>query len=121
MLVECSQFRSLKIELLSYASSAYSKYRCHLEKLKEDKEKQVASQKRKAEDDEIAKMKIKRSRLLADASALEKSANEKAEEAEKKGKLPLIAESNALRKRSQEKRAAIEELDKALALKEKKC
>lgn len=114
--------QSVKItkELLSYSGSAYSKYRCHLEKLEEDEAKQVASRKRKTEEDEIAEMKIKRTRLLADASALEKSANEKAEEAEKKGKLTLIAESNALRKRSREKRAAIDELDKALALKQSK-
>jgi hypothetical protein len=45
---------------------------------------------------------------------LQRSADLKAEEAEKKGKLTLIAESNALRKRSQEKRKKAEELDELI-------
>lgn len=107
-------------ELLSYASSAYSKYQAFLEHQKRERGQEAAAQKREAENDELQELKKKRSCLMADAEALETAANKKAEEAENKGKLTLISQSNALRKRGQEKRAAANDLEKLIAEKSAK-
>ncbi|MCK5814301.1 MAG: hypothetical protein KAH03_08580, partial [Cocleimonas sp.] len=80
-------------ELLSYASSARSKYEQYLEELKRQKETEKQTLKRKATDKEVDELKTKRNRLQTDIVSMEKSADMKALDAEKYGRLPLLAES----------------------------
>ena len=59
--------------------------------------------------------KKKRAQLQNDVTSLKKTADQKAEDAERHGKLSFISESNALRKRAKERIEEIKELGKQLA------
>lgn len=101
-------------ELLCSASSARKKYEEYLEEQRQMEAKQKAAQKRKAEDDEWERVKVKRRRLQEDISCLESSADKKALEAEQKENMRFLMESNALRRKVAEKKAEVELLDKQL-------
>jgi hypothetical protein len=105
-------------ELLTYCSSARKKYQDYLDEERSNKEKEKASAKRKAAKQDIDDLKAKRKCLEKDRDHLEKSANQKAEEAEKKMNLPLLTESNALRRRAREKAEEMKKLDKQIKEKE---
>ena len=102
---------SLTKELLSYPSSARSKYEQHLGDLKRRKVAGNQALKRKAKDKEVDELKTKRSRLETDVASMEISAEKKALDAEKYGRLALLAESNAIRRSIKDKMTAVKELE----------
>ena len=102
---------SLTKELLSYPSSARSKYEQHLGDLKRRKVAGNQALKRKAKDKEVDELKTKRSRLETDVASMETSAEKKALDAEKYGRLALLAESNAIRRSIKDKMTAVKELE----------
>lgn len=102
---------SLTKELLSYTSSARSKYEHHLGDLKRRKVAENQALKRKAKDKEVDELKTKRSRLETDVASMEISAEKKALDAEKYGRLALLAESNAIRRSIKDKMTAVKELE----------
>lgn len=108
-------------ELLCYASNARKMYHAYLETERAATERAKVAEKRKAEIQEIEDLKVKRQRLQKDVDFLEKSANEKADEAEKKGCLPLLTQSNALRRGAREKKEEMAKLDEQIKNKEKVC
>ena len=102
---------SLTKELLSYASSARSKYEQHLGDLKRQRVAENQALKRKAKDKEVDELKTKRSRLETDVASMEISAEQKALDAEKYGRLALLVESNAIRRSIKDKMTAVKELE----------
>ena len=77
--------------MLQYASSARIRYEQHLEEKKKQKEAEKRALKRKARDTQVHSLRVKQSRLQSNIDAMEKSALEKAFNAEKYGLLPLLA------------------------------
>lgn len=68
--------------------------------------------KRKAITDELDDLKKKRTRMEADISALQKSADEYAEKAEATSKLTFITKSNSFRRTAKEKKVSLLEIEK---------
>ena len=102
---------SLTKELLSYASSARSKYEQHVGDLKRRKVAKNQAVKRKAKDKEVDELKTKWSRLETDIASIEILAEQTALDAEKYGRLALLAESKAIRRSIKDKMTAVKELE----------
>jgi len=90
--------------LLISCSSARQKYVAHLEDEKKKSAATAVGKKRKAVEDEIGELKIKRLKVQTDVDALTKAADDFADKAEKEHKLTLIAQSNAMRRAAKEKK-----------------
>ena len=102
---------SLTKELLSHTSSARSKYEQHLGDRKRQKAAENQALKRKVKVKEVDDLKTKRSRLETDVASMEISAEKKALDTEKYGRLALLAESNAIRRSVKDKMTAVKELE----------
>ena len=87
----------LSKELLASASAGRQRYAAYLDEQKKLSQHQEQSRKRKAICEEIVAAKHKKKRLEEDIQELQKSADDLAMEAEKKGKLSFITKSNSLR------------------------
>lgn len=99
-------------ELLLSAARARQKYHEYLDEEKRKKERQGMDLKRKAITDELDDLKKKRTRMEADISALQKSADEYAEKAEATSKLTFITKSNSFRRTAKEKKVSLLEIEK---------
>ena len=102
---------SLTKELLSYASSARSKYERHFGDLKRQKVAEKQALKRKAKDKEADELKTKWSCPETDVASMEILAEQKALDAEKYGRLALLVKSNAIRMSIKDKMTAVKELE----------
>ena len=102
---------SLTKELPSYASSARSQYEQHLGDRKIQKVAENQALKRKANDKEVDELKTKRSRLETDVASMEISAEKKALDAEKYGRLALLVKSKAIRRSIKDKTTAVKEVE----------
>lgn len=102
-------------EMLSFASSARAQYQTYLDAKKKEAELEQASQKRKAEDEELAGLKSKRQRLINDSRSLQASADRLAVEAAEQKKMSLLLESNAIRKRAKELEAEAQNVEQMIS------
>lgn len=96
-------------QLLMSASSARHQYELYLDEEKKKKEGKQQTLKRKTEMDAIEELKKKRSALEKDIAALNKAADDFAEDAEKKRQITLITKSNSLRKTAKDKTVELQE------------
>ncbi|KAJ8375217.1 hypothetical protein SKAU_G00057970 [Synaphobranchus kaupii] len=78
-------------ELLTSAAGARQKYCAYLDEQKRERSRKTLAMKRKSLMDELGELKKKGARVEADASALEKAADEYANKAETTSKLTFIA------------------------------
>lgn len=98
-------------ELLLHASSARQKYEAYLQEERAKKGAREKAQKRKAEEDELDRLKAKRRQLEKDVRSLETSASDKYDSAEKNNSMSLLVEANAVRRRASEKKAELAKVD----------
>lgn len=101
-------------ELLLSAGGARQRYHAYLDEQKRVSKQDAVDLKRKELSDELQGLKKKRAILEADVSALEKSADELSEKAEKTSSLTFISKSNSFRRTAKEKRAALVKIDKQI-------
>lgn len=94
---------SITQQLLQYASQAYSHYNAYLDGEKEKQKSSEAGKKRKAAEEEIRELKKKRSNIIADISALNKSIEEYSDRAEKERSFSLLCQANGLRQKMKTK------------------
>lgn len=95
------------------ASGARLKYNAYLEEEKK-KSAMQSGQKRKAVSNEIEQLKKKKQCLINDIEAMNKSADDYAEKAEKCHDLTFVAKSNSLRRSAKEKNAELKSVNDQL-------
>lgn len=101
-------------ELLLSAGGARQRYHRYLDEQKRVSKRDAVDLKRKELSDELQGLKKKRATIETDVFALEKSADELSEKAEKTSCLTLISKSNSFRRTAKEKRAALFNIDKQI-------
>ena len=103
--------------MLFAAASSRHKYCLHLDDQKKAKEEAERRQKRKAVMEELDDLKKKKRRTEDSMKALQKSADEFAEQAENKGDMTLLAKSNAMRKSAKQKQQELASVEQDIQTK----
>jgi len=101
-------------KMLISVSSARARYDANLEDQRHERKSKEHNMKRKTLMEELEVFKTKKRRLQTDRDALEKRADELAEEAEVTRKLTLITQSNSLRKTARNKCLEIDNINKEI-------
>jgi len=104
--------------LLLAASGARQKYQQHLDEKKASLAADEKTKKRKVNEEQLQQLMAKKQRLECDITALKKSADSFADDAEKKGDLTLLAKSNSLRKTAKEKSVELAGIESNIRKKE---
>jgi len=94
-------------QLLLYCANARHRYSAYLEEHKSARSRVVAGQKRRALNDEVGELKVKRRALQTDADDF-------SDEAEKLQQLTLLAKANGMRRAAREKAVQRKELNQLI-------
>lgn len=105
--------------LLAAASGSRQRYQMDQDKKKALKvaDQQSMIMKRKADEEELKLLKLKKQRLACDIESLKKTADSFADQAEKAGDLTLIAKSNSMRRSAKTKEKEVAIIDSSIAAK----
>ena len=100
--------------LLAAASGSRQRYQMDQDQKKALKVADQQSMKRKADEEKLKLLKVKKQRLTCDIESLKKSADSFADQAEKAGDLTMIAKSNSMRRSAQTKEKELAIIDSSI-------